>query len=152
MKKTLSLFVFSMLLTASLALAQISSTPTRGNGIQHRISFLTTLLSLTTAQQQQATTIFTTGATAAASVHSSMQSARQSLDSAITGNDSAGIEQASTTIGTLTTQLTSIQAKAEAAFYQILTPDQQAKLTQFKSQSRGRFGGGMGSAGFRGNR
>jgi Spy/CpxP family protein refolding chaperone len=159
MKKTLSLSVFVIALAGSLAFAQSSgsttaapTTPTRGNGIQHRISFLTTLLTLTTAQQQQATTIFTAAATAAGPVHSSMKTARESLQTSITGNDAATIDTTAATIGSLTTQLTSIESKASAAFYQILTPEQQTKLTQFESQGHGGLGGAMGMApgGFRG--
>lgn len=151
MKKTLSLFVFVTTLAASLAFAQTSNTTaTRGNGLQRRISFLTTLLTLTTAQQQQATTIFTNAATAAMPVRTSMKAAREALQTAITSNDTATIDTTATTIGTLTAQLTSIEATANAAFYQILTAAQQTKFTQFESQGHGGFGGGMGPAGFRG--
>jgi len=155
MKKTLFRLVFVTTLAASFAFAQSSGsttapTPGHGNGIQHRISFLTTLLTLTTAQQQQATTIFTNAATAASPVHSSMKTAHESLKTAVTGNDAATIDQTATTIGTLTAQLTSIEAKAQAAFYQILTPDQQTKLTQFESQGGRGFGGAMGPAEFHG--
>jgi Spy/CpxP family protein refolding chaperone len=154
MKKTLSLSVFVLALAGSLAFAQSSGSsstgtptgPTRGNGIQHRISFLTTFLTLTTAQQQQATTIFTTAATAAMPVHTSMKAAREALKTAVTGNDAATISTTANTIGTLTAQLTSIEATADAAFYQILTPEQQTKLTQFESQNHGGFGAAMGLA------
>jgi Spy/CpxP family protein refolding chaperone len=151
MKKTLSLLVFVTTLAASLAFPQTSGSssapaPTRGNGIQHRISFLTTLLTLTTAQQQQATTIFTNEATAAMPVHTSMKTAREALKTAITSNDAAIMSTNATTIGTLTAQLTSIEATADAAFYQLLTPEQQTKFTQFESQGHGGFGGAMGMA------
>jgi Spy/CpxP family protein refolding chaperone len=153
MKKTLSLSVFVIALAGSLAFAQSSGSstaaptaPTRGNGIQHRIGFLTTLLSLTTAQQQQATTIYTTAATAAGPIHTSMKAAHQALQTAVTGNDAATIGTSASTIGTLTTQLISIESTAEAAFYQILTPEQQTKFTQFETQGHGGFGGAMGMA------
>jgi Spy/CpxP family protein refolding chaperone len=149
MKKTLSRLAFVTTLASTLAFAQSSgsaSAPTRGNGIQHRIGFLTTLLTLTTAQQQQATTIFTNAASAAMPVHTSLKAARENLKTAVTGNDAATISTSANTIGTLTAQLTSIEATAEAAFYQILTPEQQAKFTQFESQGHGGFGGAMGMA------
>jgi Spy/CpxP family protein refolding chaperone len=147
MKRTLTIFVFAAALGISTLVAQSPSTsPNPGNFVQHRVNFLTTLLSLTTAQQQQATTIFTNAASAEASVHSSMSAARQTLKTAVQANDAAGIEQAATTIGNLTAQTTVNQAKADAAFYQILTPAQQTKLNQFESQSHGHMGGG----GFRG--
>jgi Spy/CpxP family protein refolding chaperone len=151
MKKTLAIFAFALVLGVSGLVAQTATTGgNRGNFVQHRVNFLTTLLSLTTAQQQQATTIFTNASTAEPAEHSSMTAARQSLKTAVQGNDTAAIEQAATTIGSLTAQTTTNQAKAEAAFYQILTPAQQTKLTQFESQGHGGMGGGMGAAGFRG--
>jgi Spy/CpxP family protein refolding chaperone len=120
----------------------------RQNPVQRRIQFLTTLLSLSTDQQNQATTIFTNAANAQSAQRTSMQTARQALNDAVKANNGAGIDQAAATIGNLTTQATSIQAKADAAFYQILSADQQAKLTQFQGQWRGgpgpRGGRGMG--------
>jgi Spy/CpxP family protein refolding chaperone len=120
---------------------------------QHRVSFLTTALTLTTAQQQQATTIFTNSALADTTVHDNLKTAHQSLSDAVKNNNTAAIDQVSTTIGNLTAQLTSNDAKANAAFYQILTPDQQAKLTQLQSQGPGGgFGGRRGPQGFSGGR
>ncbi|HUJ22074.1 MAG TPA: Spy/CpxP family protein refolding chaperone [Bryobacteraceae bacterium] len=141
MKKLIATFALSSMLVTPLVLAQ---SPGKGhnaaNMVQHRVNFLTTVLSLTTAQQQQATTIFTTAATAHAAVSSGWKAAHQALNTAVKNNDSAGIEQAATTIGSLTAQRTGNDAKAEAAFYQILTADQQAKW----SQLGGGFGHGAG--------
>ncbi len=95
--------------------------------IQHRVEQLTTLLGLTTAQQAQATAIFTNALTASQTVQSSMHTDRDSLAAAIKANNTATIDQVSAAIGTLQGQLTAINAKADAAFYAILTPDQQAK-------------------------
>jgi Spy/CpxP family protein refolding chaperone len=150
MKRTLAIFVFAAAFGVSALLAQTtgSNHGNRGNFVQHRVNYLTTLLSLTSAQQQQATTIFTNSASADTSVHTSMSAARQALKTAVESNDAGGIEQAAATIGTLTGETAANQAKADAAFYQILTPTQQAKLTQFESQSHGRMGGGMGAEGF----
>lgn len=131
---------------ASLMSGQTTTTPTPPNPTaiaQRRVNFLTKRLALTAAQQQQALTIFTTSATSNTAVQTSLRSARQSLRTAVQNNDVNGIDQASNTIGTLTAQLTSNNAKADAAFYQILTPDQQTKMTQ----SEGR---GFGRPGFRG--
>ncbi len=142
MKKALGIFVFSLALGVS-GFAQAPSTGRNpGNFVQRRVEHLTTVLSLTSAQQQQATTIFTNAATADASVHSSMAAARQTLKTAVQANDAAGIEQAATTIGNLTAQTTVNQAKAEAAFFQILTPAQQTKLTQLESENHGPMGPG----------
>jgi Spy/CpxP family protein refolding chaperone len=120
--------------------------------VQHRIEMLTTLLSLIADQQQQATTIFTNAATSESTLRDSLKTAHQSLNDAVKKNDVPGIDQVSNTVGNLTAQLTSIEAKAHAAFYLILTPDQQAKLSQLQSQRRGPFGRGAGPGGFAGAR
>jgi Spy/CpxP family protein refolding chaperone len=149
MKQTLLQFALVLALAISPGLAQNSANaPGPANRVQHRLSFLTTLLDLTSAQQQQATTIFTASANTEAGLRSNMQTARQSLTAAIRNNDVGTIDQLSNTIGALTAQMTSAQAKADAAFYQILTPDQQAKLAQYDSQKRP-YGRGMRPGGFR---
>lgn len=149
MKKTLAIFVFASVLGVSALTAQTSSSHSPANFVQHRVNYLTTLLGLTTAQQQQATTIFTNAATAEESIRTSMKTAHQGLNTAVQGNDAATIEQAATTIGNLTAQSIANHAKAEAAFYQILTPAQQTKMTQLQSQGHGRMmGDHMGPAGF----
>jgi Spy/CpxP family protein refolding chaperone len=106
--------------------------------VQHRVSYLTTVLSLTNMQQQQATTIFTNAAKDASTVHDSLRSAHESLSAAVKSNDNAAIEQAAATIGNLIAQLTAARAKGEATFYQILTADQQNKMTQLE-KARGPF-------------
>lgn len=114
--------------------------PSPATMVQHRVSYLTTLLSLTPEQQTQATTIFTNAASSASSLHTQMKTARQNLEAAIQKNDTASISQISATIGSLTTQMTQAEATAKAAFYQTLTADQQTKLTQLESNR----GSGMG--------
>jgi len=113
--------------------------------IQHRVDQLTTLLSLTTAQQAQATTIFTNALNAGQSIQSSLKTDRDSLAAAIKTNNTATIDQVSATIGTLQGQLTAINAKSDAAFYAILTPDQQAKYDALPHGGPG--GGGFGPPG-----
>ncbi len=148
MKKTLTRLALAVALSLTVAFGQNSANfANAANRVQHRVNFLTTLLGLTASQQQQATTIFTNADSAETSVRSSMRTARQSLTTAVRNNDSATIDQVSTTIGNLTAQSTAIQAKADAAFYQILTPDQQTKQAQFESQGRG-FARPMGAGGF----
>ena len=92
------------------------------------LSALTTLLSLTADQQQQATAILAPAVTAHGALRTNLKNARQSLSSAIKNNDSAGINQAAVTIGNLTAQLTAAGANANAALYRILSPDQQSKF------------------------
>ena len=119
--------------------------------VQHRVNFLTTILSLTAAQQQQATTIFTDATTTALTVRTNLKTAHQSLGNAVKSNDTSNIDQVSISIGNLTAQQVSTEAKANAAFYQILTPDQQAKFNQILGQRHGRFGRGARVGGFLGD-
>jgi Spy/CpxP family protein refolding chaperone len=117
--------------------------PSPAQRAQHEVRYLTTLLSLTTAQRQQATAIYTNSATAEESVHQGLRSAHESLRTAIKNNDAASIDQASNALAQEIAQSTSTRAKADAAFYQILTPDQQSKLSDFESERPGPlpFGG-----------
>jgi len=123
---------------ASLALwAQTPSGQDPATHIQHHIKFLTNQLGLTAAQQESATTIFTNAETSGKSIHNSLRDAHQSLQTAIQNNDTAAITTISNTIGNLTAQMVANQAKAEAAFYQVLTPEQQAKMKQFHERGPG---------------
>ena len=122
--------------------------------IEMRVNFLTAALSLTDAQKAQATTIFTDAFNAGQTAHTNLQTARQSLAAAVKKNDTAAIDQIAAAIGTLDAQLTAINAKADAAFYAILTPDQQAKYDSMPHGGPGGpgpMGGFRGAAGF-GNR
>lgn len=114
--------------------------------VQMRVSRLTTLLSLTTAQQSSATTIFTDAITAGQTIRTSLDANRQSIAQAVKKNDTASIDQLAATAGALDGQLTAINGKAEAAFYAILTADQQAKYDALP----GGGPGGPGPAGFPG--
>jgi Spy/CpxP family protein refolding chaperone len=140
MKKTIITILLMLASATSLLSAQTQNTHTPPNPAtiaQHRVSFLTTVLSLTQAQQATATTVFTNAATTVSGLRSQMKTARQSLVTAVQSNDASSIASLSTTIGGLVTQMISAQASAKAAFYQILTPDQQSKLTQLTSQRHG---------------
>jgi Spy/CpxP family protein refolding chaperone len=96
--------------------------------VSHEVSFLTTLLTLTTGQQTQATTIFTNALNSITPLDTSITTAHTALSTAIQANDTAGITTQSTTIGNLEGQITLVQAKADAAFYALLTTDQKTKL------------------------
>jgi Spy/CpxP family protein refolding chaperone len=110
--------------------------------VQHHVDFLTNRLGLSPAQQQQASTIFTNAMSSAKSQHEQMMTAHQGLAAAVKNNDLAGIEQAAQTIGSLTSQSIAAHAKAEAAFNQILNPEQQSKYSQLPhGPAMQRFGG-----------
>jgi Spy/CpxP family protein refolding chaperone len=142
MKAKLPLIAVLACAVAVTALAQTQHTPPRPADIAaHQVKRMTTLLSLTSAQQQQATTIYTNAATAEQAIRQSEKATRDSLRTAVKNNDAATIDQVSSSIAQSTAQLTSIRAKADAAFYQILTADQQAKLTELESEHMDGFRG-----------
>ena len=147
MKKTLVTLTTFLALAGVMAVAQHKGPPDPAQMVQHQVNFLTKHLSLTTQQQQQATTIFTEAANNGKAFHDQMRTAHQTLQAAIQKNDAAGIEQASNTIGSLTTQMTATHAKAQAAFFQTLTPDQQTKMNEMHSHHGGWGGPGRGGHG-----
>jgi Spy/CpxP family protein refolding chaperone len=120
--------------------AQRHQPPDPAKMVQHRVDFLTEELGLSPVQQQQATTIFTEATANQKSLHDQIKSAHESLQAAVTKNDSAAIDQAAGSIGNLMAQSISAHAKSEAAFYQTLTPDQQSKYAQLRQHKAGMFG------------
>jgi Spy/CpxP family protein refolding chaperone len=140
MRTTLLKLTAFLALTGIAVMAQHRTPPDPAKMAQHRIDFLTKQLSLTPQQQQQATSIFGEAGNNAKATRDQMRTAHDSLKAAIQKNDSAGIEQAANTIGSLNTQMILAHAKARAAFYQILTPDQQAKMNDMESHRRGGMG------------
>jgi len=112
--------------------------------VQMKVAHLTALLTLNTAQQTQASTIFTNASTAGQTIHTNLQTNRESLAAAIKANNSESIDQLAVSMGTLQGQLTSINAKAEAAFRALLTSDQQ---TSYDSMPHGPGGPGPGPGG-----
>lgn len=134
MRKTLLKVTAFLALASVFAMAQNGNPPDPAKMAQRHIDFLTKQLSLTAQQQQQATTIFSGVGNNAKATHEQMRTAHESLKAAIQKNDTAGIEQAANTIGNLTTQMTVAHAKAQAAFYQTLTPEQQTKMNDLESR------------------
>ena len=108
---------------------------------QRRVQHLTQWLSLNASQQTQATTIFTTEQTANQPIMASLKTARTSLTAAIKSNSPTDIATISSQIGNLEGQMTQNAATANAAFYAILTPDQQAKYPVDGSFGGRGFGG-----------
>ena len=116
--------------------------------IEHRVSTMTTILTLSSAQQTQIKTILTNEQTAETGFRTSMRAAHTSLKTAVQSNDAASIEQISNTIGTITAQSTASHAKTEAAIFQLLNPEQQAKAVQLHGLLDGPGGpGGFGHGG-----
>jgi hypothetical protein len=107
--------------------------------VANQVARLTKLLTLTTAQAAQATTIFTNALSAVTPLKTSLSTDRTALKTAIQGNATTTIDTLSATIGSLTGQITAIQSKADAAFYASLTAAQQTILNA--------SGGGLGDPG-----
>jgi Spy/CpxP family protein refolding chaperone len=101
------------------------------------VSLLTHLLTLTTAQQMQATTIFTASITANQALSTPKTTARTALLAAIKANDTAAITAQATALGNLEAQEIANNAKADAAFYLLLTADQKTKLDSFNNDGFG---------------
>jgi Spy/CpxP family protein refolding chaperone len=147
-RRLFTAFIF-LTLAVPFAFGQRSHTPpTPAQMVANRVTRLTALLTLTTAQQAQATTIFTTEQTALATVSANMKTARTTLQSDVEANNTAGIAAQASQIGSLTTQEVEATATANAAFYALLTPDQQ---TKYKTVGGG-GGNGRGGFGPRGRR
>jgi Spy/CpxP family protein refolding chaperone len=111
--------------------------------VQMRVKRLTTLLDLTPGEQAALTELFTKDATANQPLMSSMRTAEQALRTAEKNNDSAGIQSASTQIGTITGELTALRASLNIGIEASLTPDQ---LVKYKALGPAAGGG----PGFRG--
>lgn len=108
------------------------------------IATMTTLLSLSSGQQAQATTLYANARTSSKDIQTNMRTAQTSLSAAIKKNDLGQIEALSAQIGTLHAQNLAIQSKTEAAFYSTLSTEQQ---TKYDTLHRGGFGGGPGGPG-----
>src|SRR5690349_24194813 len=72
--------------------------PSAAEMAKRRVKTLTSLLSLTSAQQQQATTIYTNAAKAQQAIIESGKETHDTLRTAIKNNDSATIDQVASTI------------------------------------------------------
>ncbi|HEY6308318.1 MAG TPA: periplasmic heavy metal sensor [Candidatus Angelobacter sp.] len=137
----LKLLVAVLALTGLSAYAQNHQPRDPAQMVQHRVSFLTNKLGLSPAQQEQATSIFTNEMSTGTALRGQMKTAHQNLSAAVQKGDNAGIDQASGTIGNLTSQMISAHSKAEAAFVQTLNPDQQKTYSEMHK-------GGWGMRGF----
>jgi len=143
MRTSLLKFIAFLALTSAFVAAQQKNPPDPAEMAQHHINMLTKQLSLSPQQQQQATALFTQTAAGIKPLHDAMHTAHQNLHDAVQKNDTASIEQISNTIGNLMAQITMAEAKAHAAFYQTLTPEQQTKLGQMDMHHGRMHGHGM---------
>lgn len=136
-----SLALLAVLGLLPLAQAQSPRTPPSPAAMaQRQVQRYTTLLTLTPAQVEQATAFFTTEATARQSSHTTERAAHQAMEAAIKANDTATIQTTANTMGQLETEQVAAHSLARAQFYNILTADQKAKLSELEGEHV--FGGG----------
>ena len=140
---TLAMLAATALLPATLSAQRFGpradgAPPDPATMVANQVARLTTQLSLTTAQASQATTIFTNAQSASTPLRTSLNTNHEAMRAAVKNNAISTIDQLAASNGLLSGQLEAIQNKANAAFYAILTADQQAKFDQF---GPGGFGG-----------
>ncbi len=138
-------YPFALLAAVALSLpvyAQKTWTPPTPEVMaQHQVSRYSTLLSLTSEQQTQATTLFTEEATSGKTLRASERTAHETLETAIKSGDTAAIQEAATTLGQLTGQQIALRATTQAKFYALLTADQKTKYAAMEQEHRGGPGG-----------
>jgi Spy/CpxP family protein refolding chaperone len=152
MKKQILAATAFLACTSLIATAQTPTPhtpPTPAQMVSNKVARLTTLLDLTSSQQTSATTIFTTEETALGTIRTSMHTARTALQTDIKSDNTADIGVQAAAIGTLTTQEVQAQSTADAAFFAILTADQQSKYETLGPRGPG-GPGGFGGPGPRG--
>ena len=132
--------ILSATLVAQGPFGVLTSSPADATMVEHRVARLTALLGLSSEQATQATTIFTNAQTALAPFETSLRQASEALPAAVKSNATSTIDTLATTIGSATAQITAIRNKADAAFYGILTSDQQAKFGQTGGWGMGGLG------------
>lgn len=134
MKFSLALLAALGLLPIALAQTPPHTPPTPAAMAQHEIQRYTTLLSLTPAQVEQATTFFTAEATARQNSWASEHTAHQALEAAIKSNDTATIQSTATTLGQMEGEMLAAHALARAQFYAILSADQKTKFGELEKE------------------
>ncbi len=128
MKLSLALFAVLGLLPMAQAQTPPHTPPSPAAMAQREVQRYTTLLSLTPAQVEQATTYFTAEATARQNSWASEKTAHQAMEAAIKANDTATIQSTATTLGQMAGEMMAAHATARAQFYAILTADQKTKF------------------------
>ena len=142
------LFQFAALtaLAAGMALAQAPTTGTQPAPqkapFRHPVfghEQMMQALNLTTAQNQQAKTIFDDAKQKAAPIRQEMRQNREALHAAVKANNTSQIERLSSHQGELQGKALAIRSEAMAKFYAILTPEQRTKADQMLSRMRQRM-------------
>jgi hypothetical protein len=118
-------------LTSHSGLKAAYKIPKSAKKVAKFVNTLTAMLALTPSQQQSATAIFTSAVGSHKSIKTGIKPLHVTLGAAVRNNDTVGISQTSASLSLLAAQVISNGALANAAFFQLLTPAQQATLSQF---------------------
>ena len=137
----MSIAAFAATLSVAPAVAQ-NRPPDPAQMVDMRVERMNENLKLNKDQQRKIKSLYMDAQKANMEVMGGMREANQAIAAAVKNNDTSAMSQAANTIGTLTAQMTVNNAKAEAAVWAVLTPDQQAKYQPMV--------GGMGGMGMRG--
>jgi Spy/CpxP family protein refolding chaperone len=120
----------SLGLLASAAPAQQGG---RRGQVRDRLEKITERLELTESQKAQARAVFEDQIRALRNLAPQMREQRRALQAAVkNGAPDAEIERLAAAVGAVQGQMTAINAKARARFYNILTPEQKQKLDQMR--------------------
>ena len=137
MKRKLLNIAGVSILAAGMALAQDTPAPNARHSHRHgqaagsMIDRMSAKLNLSSAQKQQAQSIFANARETAQPLRAQLRQEQQALRAAVkAGAPDTQIDQLANQMGPLMAQTTAIQAKAFGKFYSILTPDQQNQLKQ----------------------
>ena len=141
MKRSPTILVAIAALAAGMAFAQTAAAATTGQGglklraaVRQRII---KKLNLTADQKTQAKAIGQQAKTATEPLRTQLQANRQALTAAMKSNNTAQIQSLAAAQGSLQGQVLAIHSAANAKFYALLTPDQQASLTQMQEKVKG---------------
>jgi len=129
-------------MAATLAFGQTPPSP--ATMAQMRVNQLAQSLNLTDAQKASALSIFTTAITNAQTIQTTLRTNQQSIADAVKKNDTATIDSLAAASGVLQGKALDINAKADAAFYAILTADQKAIYDAMPHGGPGGGGPGRG--------
>jgi Spy/CpxP family protein refolding chaperone len=141
--------IFSKKMGAWMAVAALGTaslfaqTPPPARHFQRHGQFATAMaaqLNLTDAQKSQMKSIFDEARQSSQPVRQQLKQTRESLQAAIKAGNSEQIQQLSATQGTEMGQLTAIRSSAHAKMFQILTPEQQQKLSTLQAARHARRG------------
>jgi protein CpxP len=127
-------------LLATLAMAQPPAHPTQGGGEfgfgEHMYGFFSDYLDLTDAQQAQAKEIMAKEEPALKPYRDQLKQAHEQLWQIVqSGNfDEARVRALASQNSQATTELLVLETRMHSDLYQILTPDQKAKMNKFMSK------------------